>query len=212
MTQGRRRWLLGGIALAMAATRLSSPAGAQTPVSGGLSVGSPAPGFTLPDLWGKQRSLASLQAKRALALFFFCGCSRCAAVARDWAQLQRSSALSGDTAARRFTARGDRKQPVSAPSASAWTIVVFQGGADGARELAVASGLVRERTTFLCDAAHRVTLQYQADPCPRVFVLDRKGVIRYVNNGPDDLPESGPSVIIASKALAALTGALTERP
>src|SRR5262245_40132676 len=55
-------------------------------------VGSIAPAFTLADVEGKKRSLAEFHGRR-VALFFFCGCSWCAAVAKEWGPLQRGGAL-----------------------------------------------------------------------------------------------------------------------
>lgn len=85
------------------------------------------------------------------------------------------------------------------------TVVVFSGDAAAARDFAAQTALDPAQTVLLPDPALHVTLDlYQAEPCPRVFVLDSTGKIRYTNNHTDDAPRQAPALVIASHALAAL--------
>jgi peroxiredoxin len=156
------------------------------------ATGHPAPAFVLSDVNGKKRSLAEFRG-RPVALFFFCGCSWCADVAREWATLQRSHALDQSHS-------GSLKAPI--------TLIVYQGGVEEARSLAAAYGLDPAETVLLPDPQLTVTLQtYNADPCPRVFVVDRKGILRYSNTGKDDLARKAPAMVIVSRTIDALRAA-----
>jgi peroxiredoxin len=152
-------------------------------------VGGPAPTFTLADAEGKTRALAEGKG-RPIALFFFCGCSWCADMAKEWATLQQGHALTGTA------------------SMHPLTVIVYSGTAAEAKDLAKASGLDLGQTLLLCDPDLHVTQDlYHSEPCPRVFVLDGRGVVRYVNAGPDDKPREAPATVIAAKTLSALRAA-----
>jgi hypothetical protein len=125
-----------------------------------------------------------------VALFFFCGCSWCRDVAKEWAILQRAGTLV------------EKEKKNGRPA----TLVVYSGlDAAAARRLAAAAGLDRSQTTLLPDPEESVTEPiYHAEPCPRVFVLDERGSLRYTNNGEDDAPRKAPAAAIVARALDAL--------
>lgn len=98
----------------------------------------------------------------------------------------------------------------SSPSAKPITLVVVSGDAGASRSLAVSGGL-DVQTVLLPDPLVAVTLgSYKVDPCPRVFVLDNKGVIRHTNEGSNNAPQTTPAVVITSQALAALRDVVTK--
>lgn len=191
-----RRFLFPALLL----TLLSFGAG---PIAPGLSaaeekaapaVGKSAPTFTLSDVEKKKRTLAEFKGRR-VALFFFCGCSWCADIAREWAALQRNGALAEQ--------RGGKGR--YAPEPPATVIVYSELNAATCRELSRIYGLDLARTVLLPDLEMRVTQSlYRAEPCPRVFVLDAKGVLRYTNDHSDDTPRKAPALAIVSRALEAL--------
>ena len=60
-------------------------------------------------------------------------------------------------------------------------------------------------TVLLPDPKLDVTIgKYDAEPCPRVFVVSQAGRIVYTNNHKDDAARSAPEMVIASRALDAL--------
>ena len=145
-------------------------------------LGKPAPPFTLTDTTGKKRSLASFRG-RPLVLCFFCGCNACAEVALQWAQLQHGKAL----------------------PKSALTLIVFNGSEAELKTLAQRSALEPAQTVLLPDLGGKVSSDlYHADPCPRLLVIDPKGILRYANTGPDDKPQEAPAALIVAKALDAM--------
>jgi peroxiredoxin len=142
-----------------------------------LAVGRPAPEFTLvePER-GTSVGLASLRG-HPVALNFFCGCAWCDAVAERWA---KSEAL----------------------PAGAQVIAVLNDDA-----LTTPAGIrkFRERTGFkgmiLADPDHRATTLYDASECPRVWVVDADGTLRYTNASRTEPAEQ--IVRKAAEALAA---------
>ena len=143
-------------------------------------VGTVAPRFRLPDAHtGKARSLP---AKRPIALFFFCGCSACHQVATAWATQQRANALPPNTA----------------------TVIVYQSSdPNEARSFARDTGLDTKQTAVLLDPDLCVTeKQYHALPCPRLFVLDAHGTIRFENTGNESISEPAP--VLVARCIAAL--------
>jgi peroxiredoxin len=177
--------------VSLVAARPANPEGA------GPAVGQPAPAFTLTDDQGKPRQLVEFKGRR-VALYFFCGCSWCLDVAKEWAVLQRAGAL-----AEKGTANG---RPA--------TLVVYSGlDAAAARQLAAAAGLDRTQTTLLPDPEETVAEPiYHAEPCPRVFVLDERGILRYTNNAEVDAPRKAPAAAIVARALDALRAAAPGAP
>ena len=155
----------------------------------------PAPDFRLLDTEKKPRKLSDFRG-RPVALFFFCGCSWCADVAREWASLQRGGALP--------EGRGG----------AAMTLVVYAGlDAEASRNLATTAGLDPARTVILPDPDSRVSSAlYRVDPCPRAFVVDPAGVLRYTNAARDEAPRVAPALVIASHTLDALQAASLPHP
>jgi len=169
-------------------------------------VGRTAPTFKLTDTYGKKQTLAAFRGRR-VALFFFCGCSPCGDVAREWALLQRSGALLEEETARRNNGSAPlAAHPLPKPPV---TLVVYSGlNADMARTLSKNYSLDLPQTILVPDPDMRVSAQtYRADPCPRVFVLDTTGVLRYTNDHADDRPPKAPALVIVSRALSALRDA-----
>jgi len=152
------------------------------------SLNTAAPNFALIDVTGKKFALNELaKGKSAVVLFFFCGCTWCTDVAREWATLQRANALPDKM----------------------FTIIVYQGTISEAKSLAHSCGLDVNNTVLLPDPKYTVTAQvYKADPCPRVFVLapDIKNrlIVRYVNTNKDDEPRKAPASLIVAKTVSAL--------
>jgi hypothetical protein len=152
------------------------------------TVGRAAPIFTMADVEGKRCSLADFRGRR-VALFFFCGCSSCAETATEWGRLQRGGALE----------KKGRQTPM--------TVVVYEGDAEPLRALATAAGLHPAQTVLLPHPEKTVSREYGAEPCPRVFVLDANGVIRYTNDGKDDAPRKVPAMAVVAKTVDALRAA-----
>jgi peroxiredoxin len=153
-----------------------------------------APGFTLRDADGVQRSLVDYRG-RPVALFFYCGCEWCHHCASLWGQFQRGNALPQDPSGR-------------VPA----TLVVFSGDAAAVRQFRDETGLA-SNTVLLPDPQMDVTLgKYDAEPCPRVFVIDPAGHVVYTNNHSDDAARKAPEVVIASRALDALRKCASPAP
>jgi hypothetical protein len=174
-----------GLAPAWAAKKLPArPASPRGPV-----VGRPAPAFSAPDVQGKKRSLAEWKG-RPVALFFFCGCEACKECAPIWAQVQRSEFM--------------REPEDGSPRPTPVTVVAYLGDAEQTRGFALSHGLDPKRTVLLPDPRNRLGLAYRSTPCPRAWVLDAAGVIRYTNERPDERPQVGPASLIMARAQDAL--------
>jgi len=140
--------------------------------------GRPAPAFTRADAQGRPFSLTSARGHSA-ALFFFCGCPWCADVATLWGRAQRQG-------------------PVR-------TLVVFAGTGAEAQAFAARNGLDGAQTTLLPDPDSALTEGvYKLNSCPRAFVLDAAGVIRYTNDHADDQPRRAPAAAIVRYTRQAL--------
>jgi alkyl hydroperoxide reductase subunit AhpC len=86
--------------------------------------------------------------------------------------------------------------------------VVFASSYSDALEFAHQTNLDLSTTTLLSDPEDHVPDDlYNAPTCPRVFVLDPNGIIRYTNNHADDAPRLVPGMAIALKALTAMRAA-----
>src|SRR5258708_1412488 len=96
-----------------------------------------APSFRHRDTAGKMRSLAEFKG-RAIARFFFCGCSRCAEWAEEWGRVQRNELLLSGTK-------------------GAVTLVVYSGDMAQTRDFAGRSGLDAKRTVFMPDPEKSLT-------------------------------------------------------
>jgi Redoxin len=159
-------------------------------------VGQTAPSFRLSDTTGRRRSLAEFRG-RPVALFVFCGCGWCAAVAHEWAAAQRSDALLAASA----TAGASNGAALASPI----TVVVGSGlETKGCRALGDRAGFDAAQTVLLTDPGHHVMEMYHAELCPRVFIISADGVLRYVNRGKEDTPRKVPAATIVEHALAAL--------
>lgn len=80
--------------------------------------------------------------------------------------------------------------------------MVFSGTAEEARALAENNHLDLKQTVVLADTQRKVTDSlYKAEICPRAFVLDAKGVVRYTNNHKDDAPRQAPGMAICMRAI-----------
>lgn len=155
----------------------------------------PAPDFRLQDADGKPQRLAQYRG-RPVTLFFFCGCEWCARCAKMWGQFQRSGVLQSAASSPRS---------VSGASADPATLIVFSGDGAAARAFALAQGMDLAQTVLLPDTTMQVTQTlYNAEPCPRVFVVDPQGLLRYTNDHPDDAARKDSEAIIVSRALDAL--------
>jgi peroxiredoxin len=192
-----RALLLVSLLLASLCQRLC----AQTTVGAAPVPGRPAPAFTLPDLNGKQHSLSEFKGRR-VTLFFFCGCSWCAEVAKEWARLQRMGVLLDQEKPSKPT----EKKAVPPPPKT--VIIYFEMDAESARDLFTTAGLDPAQTTALLDEPQDVTIrQYDADPCPRAFVVDDKGILRYTNNHADDTARKASTATIIARTMGALHAA-----
>lgn len=167
----------GSVSSTVPAPAPAAPAAGPAP-----QAGQPAPAFTLTDAQGKPFSLAATRGQTT-ALFFFCGCSWCADVAHLWGQSQRK------------TPRPD----------AAHTVIVFAGTGSDARAFAARNGLDLKQTTLLPDPDSKLTEGvYKLNSCPRAFVLDRMGQIRYTNDHADDQPRRAPAKTIVLRTSQAL--------
>ena len=151
--------------------------------------------FTLADTHSKMRRLTEFRG-RSVALFFFCGCPECRASAETWGIFQRGGVLPLSVG---ITANADALRPV--------TLVVFSGDAAAAQAFAVQTGLDLDQTVLLPDPEMRVTTAFQADPCPRVFVLNKEGKAVYTNDQKDTAPRQASALAMDSRALDALRAA-----
>jgi len=167
------------VAKSKSTTTKSKPAVAAKPVL--------APNFTLKDPDGVKHSLSDYRG-RPVALYFFCGCDWCHAVAGKWSLMQRAGAMPTST-------KG--KEPV--------TLIVFQGDGKAAKQFAQETQLDPASNVLLGDEEVHVTVDlYDAEPCPRIFVLDPAGKVVYTNNHKDDAARVAPADVIATRALDAL--------
>jgi len=140
-----------------------------------------APAFTLPDLTGKSRTLAEFRGRR-VTLFFFCGCDVCHRCAVTWADAQRSGSLP--------------------PSLS--TVIAFSGDAATAHRFLTGTGLDASQTILLTDPQDKIADIYNAPVCPRVFVLNAQGRVRYTNNELGTDPQTMPAAVLVSRIISAV--------
>jgi len=131
---------------------------------------------------------------RAVALFFFCGCDACHRVARAWAGYQRAGVVA------------QAAKPGSEPPI---TVAVFAGDSQAAR-LFAAQTCLTGNVVLIADPGMKATELYQAQRCPRVFVINSRGAVRYTNNSADDAPQGHNEQRIAFKVLQSLRNVCTE--
>ncbi len=164
---------------------------AEQPTADAPPIPRPAPALVGPDADGKPRDLKDFHGQ-AVAVYFFCGCSRCQAVSRLWSQLQRSTPVLSDP----YPPEGER--------APARTMVVFHGEAGMVKQFAERQGIVTSVTTLMPDLNRRLHRAYQVTQCPRAFVIDPEGQIRFTTQ--PDGQKADPTVLVR-QTLDALTAA-----
>ena len=153
------------------------------------AVGHAAPQFALAGSDSKQHSLSEFRG-RTVVLYFFCGCVWCQQCAQAWGQIQRSGALAPQAS----SSHAMNQAPV--------TLVVYAGDSQSARDFARQQGLDPSQTVLLPDIEMEVTDNlYHAEPCPRVVVIDPKGIVRYVNDHKNDTPRVAPAMAIVSRVM-----------
>jgi len=81
--------------------------------------------------------------------------------------------------------------------------VVYSGEAGDARAFRAQTGLVPQ-TVLLPDPQDRVTSLYGVTVCPRVFVLDPQGRLRYTNDEPGADPAQVPAATLVSRIVTTL--------
>jgi peroxiredoxin len=123
----------------------------------GFRVGERAPDFDLLSV-GQGKSIRSDDLRgRPVIINFFCGCNFCSTVAREWAKNKDEV---GDV-------------PIVAIAANHWTYAPA-----AVREFRAKTGWP---WPMLADMASRTANDFDALTCPRLFVLDSEGVIRYAS-------------------------------
>jgi peroxiredoxin len=143
------------------------------------------PDFTLRDSRGHSVRLSALRG-RPVVIWFFCGCPWCAACARQWGAFEQGGVITGGS-----------QGPI--------TLVVYAGNATDGVAFIQSEGMDANTTTVVGDPQLSVTEDlYHAELCPRVFVLDQRGIVRYTNDHADDKPRVASANTITSKALGAL--------
>jgi len=168
-------------------------------------VGKAAPTFTLLDAEGKTRALADYHGQ-PVVLYVFCGCRPCHKCARAWGQIQRSGIL----------AQAAGKPSAIAGGQAPWTLVLFHGDAEAIRTFVEETQLDLKNSVLLPDADEKISASYKAEQCPRVFVLDAQGVVRYTNDEEGEDSYKIPAPLIVSRAVDALrrvaSGANPDKP
>jgi peroxiredoxin len=140
-------------------------------------VGSVAPNFRLAST-GNEMVQLSLMRGQPVVLAFFCRCDPCHLVAKE---IARNPQLA--QRARIYAIFGD------------YTI----GQPQDEKEFRESTGFT---APFLIDLASEVGLQYDSTHCPRVWVIDKNGIVRYVNAS-----QSMPADQIVAGVLKAVTAA-----
>jgi peroxiredoxin len=150
---GRVLLRLEGLEQALQALRAepARPAPAAPDARGGLSMGTMAPEFELPDLTGARRRLAEFRGRRVLLMFFNPGCGFCTAMAPELAAL---------------APEGREGQPVP--------LVVSTGEAEANRQLVKTHAI---RGPVLLQKQMEVASQYQVNGTPMGYLLDETGAI-----------------------------------
>ena len=159
-----------------------------------IVIDKPTPTLSAVDVNGHNWTLRA-DLGRPVVLFFFCGCRECHNLSSSWAGLMTAGVLK---AAPFSTAR----------AASPVTVIVYSGDAAELKAFAKETGLPDD-VVLIPDPSMKWTNAYGVDPCPRVFVLDQKGALRYTNNGAADAPQGGHEDVIVARALSALRGCVT---
>ena len=119
----------------------------------------------------------SLLRGQPVVLTFFCRCGLCHAVAQEMAHTPQLAGV------RTYAIFGD--DGIGQPQYE--------------KEFRESTGF---QAPFLIDLSNEVGLQYDSTHCPRVWVIDRDGIIRYVNAS-----QTAPPAQIVGGALKALAAA-----
>ena len=119
-----------------------------------ISIGEPAPGFTLSDLAGNAHSLSEVRGRIAIVYFWSAECGWCE---RADAQLLELTLTWGDAVA---------------------LLPIASNTNEDQAQLARAAQL-RGLSLVLIDAEHRVADLYGALTTPHLFVIDQDGILRY---------------------------------
>jgi len=122
----------------------------QAPPSG-LTAGTPAPDFELPDLAGMAHKLQDFRGRKVLLVFFNPACGFCTKMAPDLAQL-----------------------PVDGAHGEAVPVVITTGSADANRQLVEQHKL---RCPVLLDATGEIGTRYKMTGTPTGYLIDEQGVI-----------------------------------
>ena len=129
-----------------------APRGESKPQQpGGLSIGSAAPDFELPDLAGIRHKLSELLGKDLLLIFFNPNCGFCTKMAADLAAL-----------------------PLEAGNGRAVPVVITTGPAEANRKLVEQYGI---RCLVLLQEEMKVAAQYRAQGTPMGYRVDAAGRI-----------------------------------
>src|SRR5262245_37020299 len=131
--------------------RLAARPQEQRREPGGLTVGTPAPDFELPDLAGQKHKLSEFRGKDVLLIFFNPKCSFCTKMAADLAAL-----------------------PMDGGGGRAVPVVVTTGNAEANRKLVEQYGI---RCTVLLQEQMEVASQYRAQGTPMGYRIDAEGRI-----------------------------------
>lgn len=180
--------------VALAAPDAAKPAAAPT----AAEVGKPAPAFALPDLAGKQVSLASFKGKTVVLEWFNPGC--------PYVKKSHTVGSLVDTAKRQQKA------------GVVWLAINSGGAGKQGNDLKMNTDAV---TTFglahpvLRDESGAVGKAYGATNTPHMFVIDPKGVLVYagaIDNSPDAEGKSAPDGKLVNYVDAALEDLAAKRP
>ncbi|MCS6775156.1 MAG: redoxin domain-containing protein [Chloroherpetonaceae bacterium] len=184
------RWIAVGLGVLLA----SSVSG-----QGSRMIGRPAPAFTAPDVEGNTRTIGQWRG-RPLVILFFCSCDACRPVAQLWGEAQATDALRPASGA---------VAPTSSQKTAPETLVFFAGDVEATRKFAGSVGLDPAQTILFPDYTFRTARRYNAIPCPRIFVVDRQGIVRYTNNEAGGKPDETPAPVLVSRAITATHQAFT---
>lgn len=194
-------WLQSGIAAVCLLLTLPPGICAET----ALPENTTAPAFALKDAAGVRHTLAEYRG-RSVVILFACGCQWCHDFGLEWGQMQRTGVL-----ADAVTPPDPIASPL-APEKTPLTLVVYMGDAMQTRLFAQAAGLDLKQTVLFPDPDLKITRQYRAMPCPRLYVLESKGRLRYVNRHADDIPRKASATVLVSKAVDGLRRTLLPLP
>ncbi len=160
--------LVAGVAAAAGCERLSSPQQPNSP-----AIGTEAPDFTLKALTGQMVTLSDLRGKAVLLSFGAVGCGPCRLEAPELSALQE-----------RFSGRGLMVLSVNAWNEPRKTVEKYVSE----------NGL---KQTMLMNGLEIFSKRYGCKYVPQVYIIDKKGVIRYshVNFSPGDEKEFDAEVL-----------------